>query len=172
MQNEARDNPFWRYSLRFYREPGIADICLRLQERCGADVNVLLFVLWLAREGRATSEGDLRRIEETTARWRDEVIRPLRELRTRLKRPEILADPDRAALRESIKTIELEAERIEQCDLYRLSQDSAAFAPATESSGEALAARNLAAYAALLRADFGAEAQAELLSAWRRIETA
>jgi uncharacterized protein (TIGR02444 family) len=168
MQNETRDNPFWRYSLRLYREPGIADICLQLQERSGVDVNVLLFVLWLAQEGRATGERDFHAIEEATARWRDETIRPLRAVRSRLKRPEILADTERSALRDAVKTIELQAERIEQRDLYRLSLEPALFPRVPDRDAAAIAADNLAAYETLLDANFGGESRQALLRAWTR----
>ena len=39
-------SPFWRFSLQLYRLPGVAEACIELQEKCGADVNLLLFLLW------------------------------------------------------------------------------------------------------------------------------
>ncbi len=33
-----------------YRQPGVADACIALQDECGVDVNVLLFFLWLAAD--------------------------------------------------------------------------------------------------------------------------
>ena len=48
-----RANPFWRFSLRTYRAPGVQEACLALQDRCGADVNLLLFCGWTGRDGRA-----------------------------------------------------------------------------------------------------------------------
>ena len=41
-------SPFWRFSLRFYRLPEVADACITLQEQAGVDVNLLLFLLWHA----------------------------------------------------------------------------------------------------------------------------
>ena len=54
------DNAFWRFSLRTYRAPGVEAACLALQERCGADVNLLLFCGWVGREGRVLDEASLR----------------------------------------------------------------------------------------------------------------
>lgn len=41
------ENRFWRFSLAVYAAPGVADECLALQERCGIDVNILLFCAWV-----------------------------------------------------------------------------------------------------------------------------
>src|ERR1700680_2972326 len=47
-------SPFWRFSLRFYRQPGVADACIALQDARGVDVNILLFFLWLGSPGGGT----------------------------------------------------------------------------------------------------------------------
>ena len=44
----TQGSPFWRFSLRFYRQPRVADACIALQEEAGVDVNLLLFLLWHA----------------------------------------------------------------------------------------------------------------------------
>jgi uncharacterized protein (TIGR02444 family) len=44
------ENDFWRFSLRIYRAPGVADECIAVQERYGIDVNLMLFCAWLAAE--------------------------------------------------------------------------------------------------------------------------
>ena len=48
----SEGSPFWRFSLRFYRLPKAADACIELQEEAGVDVNLLLFLLWHARQRR------------------------------------------------------------------------------------------------------------------------
>mgnify|MGYP000439297982 CR=1 FL=1 len=42
----ANANNFWQYSVAFYREPGIAEACLKLQNQHGFDVNLVLFCIW------------------------------------------------------------------------------------------------------------------------------
>ena len=81
-----RVNPFWRFSLRTYRAPGVQDACLALQDRCGADVNLLLFCGWTGRDGRALDEGSLRSAVGRVGLWQSEVIAPLRLARRGLKR--------------------------------------------------------------------------------------
>ena len=34
-------SPFWRFSVKFYGEPGVAQACIDLQDQVGVDVNVL-----------------------------------------------------------------------------------------------------------------------------------
>ena len=50
--SSSNETPFWRFSLHFYRQPGVSDACIALQDGCGVDVNLLLFLLWLADEGQ------------------------------------------------------------------------------------------------------------------------
>jgi uncharacterized protein (TIGR02444 family) len=110
------DNPFWSFSLRLYARAGVAPACLALQERRQVDVNVLLYCIWLGAErGVRIDEANAARIVASVARWSDDVVVPLRALRTALKTdprgaPKHLSD----SLRNDIKRAELDAERIEQ----------------------------------------------------------
>ncbi|MBI2748346.1 MAG: TIGR02444 family protein [Burkholderiales bacterium] len=65
--------PFWRFSLRTYRAPGVAKACLALQNSCGADVNLLLYGCWLGRSGRRMNAAATRRALAAAARWQSEV---------------------------------------------------------------------------------------------------
>lgn len=108
-------NPFWDFSLAVYRRPGVAAACLDLQDRRGADVNVLLFAAWAATACgvRLTAEA-LARLDAAVAPWREEVVRPLRAVRRRVKEED-------DGLYARLKTTELEAERIQQDRLFALS---------------------------------------------------
>jgi uncharacterized protein (TIGR02444 family) len=44
------DNPFWRYSVSVYRKDNCADFLLRAQNTLKLDINVLLFIGWLAQQ--------------------------------------------------------------------------------------------------------------------------
>jgi uncharacterized protein (TIGR02444 family) len=140
---------FWDFSLKFYALPGVAAACIELQDHHGVDVNVLLHVLFLAVRGRAVTRDDVARIDAAVAGWRREVVVPLRSVRRSLRDPVAGFDPDRArSLRTEVKRIELEAERIQQETLERLSP---AGGRAVAASARAAAARtNLAAYSAHL----------------------
>ena len=136
----------WRFSLVFYRRPGVASACLALQDAAGVDVNVMLYLLYLAGRGRKVDADDMRRIEEVAAVWRDAVVAPLREIRRKLKLPLGPYEPAvTSGLRDDVKRIELGAERIEQQALERLIPFESAQPAITERL--ALARANMATYA-------------------------
>ena len=112
----APEDAFWEFSLRTYARAGVAPACLGLQDRRGADVNLLLYCCWIAAAGRGALERDaLERLVALTRAWQDTVIAPLRAVRRRLKGETLAAVPAdrREGLRDDLKRVELEAERIE-----------------------------------------------------------
>jgi uncharacterized protein (TIGR02444 family) len=115
----ASGSPFWRFSLGYYRQPGVGDACILLQDTCGIDVNLLLFLLWLAASKRRLGFDDVRMIDAMVHEWRERVVISLRNLRRQLKgnTPLIAAGPAEA-FRSKIKAVELEAERLQQEALY------------------------------------------------------
>ena len=105
----------WDFSLAVYPRTGVADACLALQDRHGADVNLLLFCLWWARHGggRLTA-AELDSARAAAGAWQSRVVGPLRAARRALKAP-LGAPPGPAEkLRQRVKDLELEAERLEQ----------------------------------------------------------
>jgi uncharacterized protein (TIGR02444 family) len=137
-------SPFWRFSLRFYRQPGVADACIALQDGCGVDVNVLLFFLWLATAQRRVSPDMARSVCAQAAPWRDDVVAPLRAVRRRLKGGAALVERGAAErFRTAIKAIELESERLQQEALFAL---AAGLATEQTPTTEAAARANVAAY--------------------------
>jgi|SRR6185295_5471847 len=145
--SSSRDSAFWRFSLRFYALPDVASACIELQDKAGVDVNLMLFLLFLADNNRTVSRGEVARLDERIAPWRDQVVGPLRDLRRRLKTGigDIPAG-ESEGFRNMVKRIELEAERLEQS---RLERDAAVVGVAASSRATA-AQSNLAAYAAHL----------------------
>jgi uncharacterized protein (TIGR02444 family) len=137
------ESPFWRFSLRFYALDGVAPACLALQDEADVDVNLLLFLLFLAEEGRAVEAADVRGFDERVAAWRDLVVKPLRTLRRQLK-PGIPPVPHGVGerFRDQVKRAELEAERIEQ----RTLEEAPRPAVAAGFSRDDVARRNIAAY--------------------------
>jgi len=116
-------HPFWNFSLELYGGEGVAEACLDLQERRGCDVNILLFCCWLGASGRPTLTADrLRTILSASAAWQAEVVKPLREIRRRLKDgnwPGALPDTVDAVRRRAADA-ELAAEHAEQLALAGL----------------------------------------------------
>ncbi|MBV9736361.1 MAG: TIGR02444 family protein [Acidisphaera sp.] len=148
---ESDADAFWRFSLAFYARPGVSDACLAAQDRLGADVNLLLYMLFLALRGQAVEPEAVRHLDGRVATWRREVVERLRAVRRWLK----TADPG-SALRREVQRLELEAERQEQALL--------AGEPPTcaETDPDTAAEQNLAACLRLLGAD-GAESTRALL---------
>src|SRR5262249_61577740 len=73
-------SPFWRFSLRFYRQPEVADACITLQEKAGVDVNLLLFLLWHATQKRALSAAEVAELERRIAPSPNLTVVPFRPI--------------------------------------------------------------------------------------------
>ncbi len=149
----------------------MAEDCITLQEECGVDVNLLLFLLWHAGEGRRLTVADVERLEAEIAPWRGMTVVPLRTIRRALKSQPALVEPGRAeAFRTRIKAVELEAERLQQEAMYaglhgRLLGEGA-------SSVRDAAAINIAAYASICRVEFAGPAVETLLAALQQLSAA
>src|ERR1700719_4572377 len=139
-----RGSPFWRFSLGFYRQSGVADACIALQDGCGVDVNILLLFLWLATARRCVPPAAAKALCAKAGPWRDDVVVALRALRRRLQDGSSLVERNAAELfRTKIKAVELESERLQQEAMFALADGLA-----TESAPtiEAAARANVAAY--------------------------
>ena len=117
------ENPFWDFSVKLYGREGVPPACLRLQDRCNADVNILMYCCWVAREcAWRFDDQAIGLVFESVQAWKESVVVPLRTIRRDLKtakHPGI----DRAAqerLRKEIKRIELRSERLQQDALFAL----------------------------------------------------
>ena len=111
----------WSFSLAVYAAPGVADACLTAQDEAGADVNLLLWAAWLAAQGHDLTAAELAEAVAATQPWRDDVVRPLRALRRRLKSgPAPAPCPATESLRAQVKAAELEAEHQQQILLQGL----------------------------------------------------
>lgn len=115
------DNPFWRFSLAIYAQPGVADECLALQSALQVDVNVLLFCAWLGVERHCVLDDKaLATIEANAQPWHASVVQPLRALRQTMKPMPDMADDAVKALRKDVAALELRAEQIEQAKLFEI----------------------------------------------------
>ena len=162
----SQGSPFWRFSLAFYGDGDVARACLDLQERCDVDVNLLLFLMWLARDRRALSADAVRALDATLSGWRGEVIVPLRAMRRRLKTAVPLVDVEQVGVfRARVKALELDAERLQQDAMYALAGTLSAD---TVSSRDAAARANVTAYESVKGRAFDHDAVAILLAVLQR----
>ncbi|WP_212629242.1 TIGR02444 family protein [Pseudomonas sp. KB-10] len=100
----------WNFALELYARPGVEKACLELQD-AGNDVCLLLTGAWLQQRGVRCLDERLLALTAVAGAWQREVISPLRQTR-RNWRAAAGEDAELAALREQIKKLELQAERV------------------------------------------------------------
>jgi uncharacterized protein (TIGR02444 family) len=103
----------WPFALAAYARPGAEAALLELQDHHGQCVPYLIWALWLAAEGRVADDAALADAAALARAWQDAAVAPLRGLRRDLRGSvsTSLARP-RQQLRERVKALELEAERM------------------------------------------------------------
>jgi uncharacterized protein (TIGR02444 family) len=102
---------YWEEIKELWGRPGVADICLELQAGFGTGIVLLLFMRLLDHHAIFLTEAECMAAEDAVGDWHKHVTQPLRLVRQWMKpRAQTSAI---AALRDSIKDAELEAERIE-----------------------------------------------------------
>jgi uncharacterized protein (TIGR02444 family) len=160
------EHPLWKFSLAVYGAPGVSAACLDLQERRGADVNLLLYAAFvgISRRGRLTSR-EIERCCDAVRPWTEHVVTGLRRVRRALKADLGAITADRAApLRRQIAALELQAEQLEQQALAACLTDPPAGATDSAmaaSDGRAEALANMRIYLQTLAApDESADAAA------------
>lgn len=111
----------WSFTLDFYARPGVEQACLTLQAS-GANVCALLCGVWMDRRGVQFDSERARQIGQLADPWHEKVVGPLRDVRTRWK-ADAVEDEELKALRDRLKTLELDAERELLVRLQRLTKD-------------------------------------------------
>lgn len=100
----------WNFALELYARAGVEQACLELQE-AGNDVCLLLTGAWLQRRGVRCLDERLQALQALAGPWQRVVVTPLRQVRQDW-RANASQDAELAALREQVKKLELQAERI------------------------------------------------------------
>jgi uncharacterized protein (TIGR02444 family) len=160
--------PFWRFSLHFYGHAGVSDACIALQDHCGIDVNLLLFLFWLAADRQQLSADEVKQLDDKVRDWRNLTIIPIRDARRKLKGAPTLVDPAKQeAFRTKVKAIELDAERLQQEALYAATRSGPLGAQAAPS---AAARANVEAYQRTLGLNFPKTSVDILVGAFDGIE--
>jgi len=167
-ETHAPTTPFWRFSLHFYRHAGVSDACIALQDGCGVDVNLLLFLFWLAAGRQLLSTAEVKKLDDQVRNWRELTIIPIRDARRKLKGATTLVEPGKQeAFRNKVKAVELDAERLQQEALYAFTQSG----PLGSKAAPPAAARaNVAAYEDVLSVKFPMPTVAVLFGAFDGIE--
>jgi uncharacterized protein (TIGR02444 family) len=117
----AQSDAFWTFALNLYSDQRLSEVFLRLQDFHSADVTIVLLLLWLAAWGRALDVAELSLLNAELDSWRQDVVKPLRQVRRFLKNASVKFDGAAVQeLRLGIKHSELEAERIQMQLLSKL----------------------------------------------------
>ena len=109
----------WTFSLALYGKPGIAPALIRLQDRNGLDVNLLLFCCFVGARGLGPlSKAQLIAADRAIRAWRKAVVEPLRTVRRSLKLPPLASgDTADGELRRQVLQAELLSEERAQAML-------------------------------------------------------
>jgi uncharacterized protein (TIGR02444 family) len=155
-ETQTEITPFWRFSLHFYKQASVSDACIKLQDDCGVDVNLLLYLFWLASDGRQLTADEVKNLDGKVKSWRELTIIPIRDTRRRLKGAVTLLDPNRQeAFRNKVKAVELDAERLQQEALYEFTKSG----PLGKTAPQREAARaNVGAYETAMGRNFPKQA--------------
>jgi uncharacterized protein (TIGR02444 family) len=105
----------WDFALAFYARPHVQESCLQLQDSHGVDVNLLLFTAWAGHCcGIRVDRQLLAQADERIRPWRTSVVHPLRQARRDMKQDSLAQfHAGAAALRQRVKDLELQAERLQ-----------------------------------------------------------
>jgi uncharacterized protein (TIGR02444 family) len=116
---------FWVFSRVVYDDPAVQQECLCLQDEYDIDVDLLLFCAFIgAVHAAVLSDQDIKDAAGAVGRWHKNVISRLRGVRRALKSLALEKSPiasPAARLRNGVKALELNAERVEQAMLERWS---------------------------------------------------
>lgn len=169
----ATGNPLWEFSTWAYSQQGVDKALLSLQSRMGADVNMVLFCMWLAHRG---SDGNdlaqhLAGAVKMSREWQRNLVEPLRNCRDQLKL--VIDGPDLVgrnresanALRERLKANELDMEALQILGLYALvsTGEDDEGAPVDIASQKEDAQNNLNVYFAAIGIELDHLAQSDVL---------
>jgi uncharacterized protein (TIGR02444 family) len=113
---DFNEHPLWKFALAVYGAPGVAAACLGLQERRGADVNLVLYAAFVGASGRGRlDEAELARCRAAVRPWSELVVTRLRQVRRALKQDiGAVGAAEAAGLRQRLAALEIDAEQLEQ----------------------------------------------------------
>jgi uncharacterized protein (TIGR02444 family) len=105
----------WAFALEIYARPGVAEACLKLQNEAGVDVMMFLMVAYAAVRHRILlSPAEIRELDEACRPWREQIVRPIRAIRSELKTGPLPApNSETEQFRSKVKAVELAAERLQ-----------------------------------------------------------
>jgi uncharacterized protein (TIGR02444 family) len=131
----------WDFVLSYYRQQGVSEAAIALQDTLGLDVNMVLFLMWLSRQKRTLSAADIKAVGEKSRPWQHSVVVPIRAIRRLLKENAPLVETETAlAYRKKIQALEIEGEQLQ---LNAMADLSGKLTTSSAASAENAARENL-----------------------------
>ena len=109
----AAHSNFWQLGMNLYAQDGIKELCLKLQNQCGCDVNIVLLLTILEAMGLTPTADSLNALKASADEWLDDVLAPMRSGRTGIS-----DQTQKEALYDIVKNLELIAEQAAHSDLF------------------------------------------------------
>jgi uncharacterized protein (TIGR02444 family) len=147
MTETAVSTPIWDFVLNYYGRKGVSDALIGLQDGHGIDVNMLLFLMWMAAHGKCVAADDVKFVSTTSHAWQHAVVVPIRAVRRLLKETAPLVPAEAAAaFRKKVQAIELEGEQLQLNAMAALAER---LKPEQAASPEEAARRNVNTFEAV-----------------------
>jgi uncharacterized protein (TIGR02444 family) len=148
--------PIWDFVLAYYRQQGVSEAAIALQDSAGIDVNMILFLMWLSGQSKTLAEADMRKLGEASHGWQRSVVVPIRNIRRLLKENAPFVELETAlAYRKKVQTLEIEGEQLQLNAMADAAETASLGAVA---STEKAARDNLATFAKVTGKPFPADA--------------
>jgi uncharacterized protein (TIGR02444 family) len=147
----ATETPIWDFVLKFYKQQGVSESAIALQDSAGIDVNMILFLMWMAGHNRKLGAGEIRAVSDASHGWQNSVVVPIRNIRRLLKSDAPLVDNDTAqSYRKKVQALELEGEQTQLNAMAAMSKT----VPSVAAAPDAAARDNLQAFAGVVGKTF------------------
>jgi len=167
MAEASANTSIWDFVLNYYGRKGVSEALIGLQDSYGIDVNMLLFLVWVAAQRRSLGADDVQRVSEASHAWQRNVVVPIRAVRRLLKEnPPLVSADTAAAFRKKVQAVELEGE---QAQLNAMAAMSATLTPRRASSSETAVLQSLEAFQHILGKNFPASAIDTLVAGLREV---
>ncbi|GAB1260912.1 TIGR02444 family protein [Aurantivibrio plasticivorans] len=138
------ENPLWDYVTTLYGNKRLQGLLLEWQDNVGVNINVVLFMLWLAEQRKVMDEGQIDVIESAIESLHHSFVLPLRALRRRAAAHCDSATSPWLMSKKKILDAEIQAEQMVIATLYAWSIDCTS--EATDLDIDSLKQHNLSTY--------------------------
>ncbi len=120
LKQPGLENPLWEFALALYSKPLVEETAIALQNEYGVNVNILMWMCWLEKEGYGIDTDTIHGAERVIQSLHKDFVLPLRALR---KSPQLQDHSELTSrLKASIQAAELVAEQVVVSALYGYSE--------------------------------------------------